>query len=147
MGSIRGWRTHVSVISSRRLVWAAAAAFGYWVQMKRRSALGLADPLVANRFLLWGLWASGNILTAFSEPVARLVYGWLTGADAGAVASIQQVGGSLITITLCITSVLALATSAILFLAFFPTEGYRRWIVGEDSGEAASFSQASSRTR
>jgi len=75
------------------------------------------------------LWAAGNVLTAFAEPVARGVYGWLTGADAGAAASIQQVGGSLITVTLCITSVLGVATTAILFLAFFPTRRYRNWIV------------------
>lgn len=110
------------------LVGVSVVALGYWMQMRRRAKLGLADPLVANRFLLWGLWAAGNLLAATSEPIARFLYGWLTGADAAAAQSIQQVGGAMITITLCLTSVLALFTTLLLFLAFFPTDGYRRWI-------------------
>jgi len=110
------------------LLCAATASFAYWSQMKRRARLGLADPLVANRFLLWGLWAVGNVLMAFAEPVARSVYAWLTGADGASAQSIQQVGGSLITITLCVTSLFSLATTALLFLAFFPTDRYRSWI-------------------
>ena len=98
--------------------------------MRRRLKLGLADPLVTNRFLLWGLWASGGCLTAMAEPIARLFYGWFTGADAAEAESIQVVGGSLITITLCITSLLMGTTSVILFFAFFPTKAYRRYISG-----------------
>lgn len=119
------------------LLGASAAALRYWLLMKRRSALGLADPIIANRFLLWSLWASGNLLAAFSEPVARFVYGWLTGADAGAAESIQLVGGSLITITLALTSVLGLATTVILFLAFFPTAGYQNWITARAASQRA----------
>jgi hypothetical protein len=119
------------------LVWAAWAAFRYWVQMKKRARLGLADALVTNRFMLWGLWATGNFMTAFAEPIARLLYGWFTGSSAATMESIQGVGGPLITITLCFTSVLAMSTSVILFLAFFPSEGYRRWIRSRSAAEAS----------
>lgn len=43
-----------SVISTYT-IWGAIEAFRYWAAMRRRVAMGLADPLVANRFLLWGL--------------------------------------------------------------------------------------------
>lgn len=111
------------------LVWASWAAFDYWTRMRRRVVLGLGDPLVANRFLLWGLWASGNFMTAFSEPIARVLYGWFAGGSAASAEAIQGIGGPLITITLCITSVLALYTTIVLWLAFFPTERYRSWIL------------------
>jgi hypothetical protein len=111
------------------LACACVTGFAYWMQMKRRVALGLADPMVTNRFLLWGLWAFGGLLMACSEPVARFFYSAMTGIDAAAAQSIQQVGGELITITLCITSVLASITCVLLFLAFFPTDTYKSWIL------------------
>ena len=40
------------------LGWGAAEALLYWVRMRRRLRLGLADPVVTNRFLLWGLSAA-----------------------------------------------------------------------------------------
>ncbi|MDH3519543.1 MAG: hypothetical protein OEM49_03725 [Myxococcales bacterium] len=43
--------------------WAAAEAFAHYSNMRRRSAIGLVDPLVANRFRLWGLYASMFVLT------------------------------------------------------------------------------------
>ena len=36
-------------------LWIAAEAFRYHALMRRRAALGLADPLVVTRFLLWGM--------------------------------------------------------------------------------------------
>jgi hypothetical protein len=111
------------------LAWASGAAFQYWIQMKRRVQLGLADPLVSNRFLLWGLWASGNVLTAFSEPIARVLYDWFAAGSAASTEAIQGIGGPLITITLCITAVLATYTTIVLWLAFFPTQRYRSWVL------------------
>jgi len=36
-------------------MWAAAEAFRYHGLMRKRRALGLADPIVVNRFLMWGV--------------------------------------------------------------------------------------------
>ena len=38
------------------LFWASIESIRYWRVMRRRGALGLADPIVTNRFLLWSLW-------------------------------------------------------------------------------------------
>lgn len=35
--------------------WGSAESFGYHRSMSRQLALGLGDPIVANRFLLWGV--------------------------------------------------------------------------------------------
>jgi hypothetical protein len=110
------------------LLWASAASIVYWIRMRKRARLGLADPMVANRFLLWGLWAIGSSLTALAEPIARLVYAAVAGESATAADSIQGTAGSLIQTTLAITSVLCLFTTSVLWLAFFPTRRYREWI-------------------
>jgi hypothetical protein len=45
----------VSFLCTLNLLWGAAESLRYWRLMRRRLRLGLADPLVTNRFLLWGL--------------------------------------------------------------------------------------------
>lgn len=113
------------------LGWMATSSFMYWRQMKRRQSLGLAEPLLVNRFILWTVFAGGTMLTALAEPVARFIYRMTTG-DAGASAeAIQTVGGSVIQTTLLVTAVFGLVTITALFLTFFPTKGYQRWVTGQ----------------
>ena len=40
------------------LLWGAGEAFHYWIMMRRRARIGLADPVVTNRFLLWSIGAA-----------------------------------------------------------------------------------------
>jgi len=42
--------------------WASAESFAYWRALRRRLALGLADPVVGDRFYLWGLSSGANTL-------------------------------------------------------------------------------------
>jgi len=42
------------VVRMAGMVWGCTEALRYYASMKRRLALGLADPVVTNRFLLWG---------------------------------------------------------------------------------------------
>jgi hypothetical protein len=42
--------------------WAAVEASRYWGMMRRRCALGLAEPLVTQQFLLWGVAATAAAL-------------------------------------------------------------------------------------
>lgn len=68
--------------------WMGAESLRYFDRMRRRARLGLADPLLANRFLLWGggavvsslcvvaliaLAASGSRVGSGSAPLAALV--------------------------------------------------------------------------
>lgn len=47
------------------LFWGSVEALRYWLLMRKRQAIGLADPVVTNRFLLWSIGAgSAGIGTA-----------------------------------------------------------------------------------
>lgn len=39
------------------LLWGSGESLYYWTQMRRRQKLGLADAVIVNRFLMWGLGA------------------------------------------------------------------------------------------
>ncbi len=98
------------------MAWAASESLRYYGLMKRREALALAEPLVTNRFLLWGIGAlAGATATVFSGTMIAL----------GAAADSQLLIGLRLTTALCG------ATSAIaIWLAFFPPAAYRRRFAG-----------------
>jgi len=129
--SISGGTFHWAAFAVRMLAlcWAGVSACAYWVRMRKRMKLGLADPLLVNRFLLWGGWAIGNLIIALSEPAARLIYSWTAGDAAMTADHITGVAGPIIQITLSVTSVFGSLTTIALFLTFFPTEGYKRWVM------------------
>ncbi len=110
------------------LVWMGTAAVFYWLQMRRRMKLGLADPLVTNRLALWAIFAFMQGMTALSEPMARLAYGLIAGDTAGSADGVQNVAGSVIHLALLFSSFWGSGSVAVLFLTFFPTESYARWV-------------------
>lgn len=93
-------------------VWLIAESFRYWDQMKRRVRLGLADPLVANRFLLWGVSAVFAIVMLTTSIVPQVAPG------EGVFASLNLV----------ILACAGVAASIPYWLAFFPPDAYRRFI-------------------
>ena len=90
--------------------WGAAEAIRYYCQMRKRLAVGLAKPLVTNRFLLWGLASLAAtfifIVTSLREDRATI----MTPANMTLI--------SLLTLTAAISQ----------WLAFFPPRRYVRWI-------------------
>ena len=78
----RSQRLALTLASAIGPIWATVEGLRYHRVMKKRLALGLADPVVTNRFLLWGLGslcASLIVLSAIaptlldaSHPLARL---------------------------------------------------------------------------
>ena len=47
------------------LLWGSGESLYYWTRLRRRSKLGLADSVIVNRFLMWGLGAgSAGVGTA-----------------------------------------------------------------------------------
>jgi hypothetical protein len=113
------------------LAWMAVAATSYWLQIRKRRRLGLADPLVTNRFALWAIFAVTQIMTAMSEPLARFFYAFVAGASAKSSEGVQNVAGEVIEFTLYFSSFWGSAGIAALFLTFFPTAAYKRWVLGE----------------
>ncbi len=112
--------------------WLAVEALRYWSAARRRVRLGLADPLVTNRFLLLGLWAVAWAAMGFSDILARGAYLLASGST----TELQlDTAGPIILVTICVTSVFGGLAAVTLALSFFPTRGYRRLV---ESRAAAS---------
>lgn len=91
-------------------VWAAASGLHHHALQRRRLALGLAEPEVVNRFLLWGLY--GVFTTALML--------------CGLLGSLLAVDGRPPLATSLGLSLFGLACAACMWLAFFPPALYRR---------------------
>jgi hypothetical protein len=88
--------------------WAAAESFAEWAAARRRVRLGLADPLVANRLLLWGV-GTGCVLALWIHSGLTMLRG-----QTDATASYPLI------------AVLGITCAATSWLAFFPPAFYRR---------------------
>jgi hypothetical protein len=92
--------------------WTGLESFAYYGRMRKRRVLGLADPAVTNRFLLWGLVA----IFAIVASGAPLVVGLLGGNSFTDVPT--RLAGAAATIL----------GSVCLQLAFLPPASYVRWL-------------------
>ncbi|MGI9591305.1 MAG: hypothetical protein ACR2P8_08050 [Myxococcota bacterium] len=95
------------------LGWVATEAFVYWLRMKRRLRLGLADPVVTNRFLLWSL---GSAFAFLGSSIG-----------AGVIAA-TGFGSRLIPALALVLCAHGLLAAVAMWLAFLPPPRYRRWI-------------------
>jgi hypothetical protein len=109
------WWTRYAVIWSYPL-WTMFESYRYHALMRRRLALGLANPLVTNRFLLWG---SGSLGTALAIWISSISF-FLAGSPALAAAWTGPIEIA--------TATVGVATVAIFYLTFLPPRGYRNWV-------------------
>ncbi len=109
------------------MAWAFVESLRYFRAMRRRSALGLADPVVTNRFLLWSCWVGGLALLPTLTLSLRLL-GRLAAAlgmsDAAAIAQSPLLGATLRAIFLASGLLAAVALS----LSFSPPKRYLRLV-------------------
>jgi len=108
------------------VVWMSIESFRYGALLRRRLRLGLAEPLVANRFLLWGAWAAAVVLLNLSDPLARVWYCAVAGTTTELVPELAH---QIIVVVVALTSALGIVAAGCLFLTFFPTAAYRRWVL------------------
>jgi hypothetical protein len=106
------------------IVWVTAESLRYWGTLRRRLRVGLADPVVVNRFLLWGIWSAATFVNLAADLIARLIYL----AAAGTTEIVMDVVTPVVVGTMAVTMVLGVISAATLFLTFFPTARYRRWL-------------------
>ncbi len=99
-------------LSGAAFLWSGSESFRYHFLLKRRLAIGLADPVLANRFLLWGLQ---GLSTTFINL-----------ANIYAIA--RGVNFSIDPTTLLITGVCGILNAGLLTLAFLPPEAWKRFI-------------------
>jgi hypothetical protein len=112
----------LSVAFGCAMAWASAESFHYYGLMRRRLAIGLADPVVANRFLLWGL-GCGASATISLALVGVVVAGMNLATDPVPMLMIAA------SVTTCAVS---------WTLSFLPPPRYVRWISGRASSPGAA---------
>lgn len=107
-------------LSARSLayLWAGLESLRYHRVMRRRLRLELADPLIVNRFLLWGIGALAA-WGIYGVVLLNIVSGTADAADAGVFHS---------TVPALVTSLLGCTSGATMGLAFFAPPMYHRWI-------------------
>jgi len=95
-------------------VWTGWESLRYHAMVKRRLQLGMADPVVCNRLMLWGLM--GSIATV--GVLVNIVPGLF--------------GVSVVTdpLVLLASSVTGMCQTVLLVLAFSPPRGYLDWVRG-----------------
>lgn len=89
--------------------WSTAESLRFWMMMRRREALGLADPAITRRFGLWGLCTACGV-----------------GMHAASVAGRVIAGDALPPAAVVASSALGLVAAVSLSLAFFPRRGRAR---------------------
>jgi len=116
------WAARTSVY-----LWLLFESFRYWRLSRRRLRLGLAEPLVTNRFLLWSIYATAMLSMGMIDPLARFWYIIRTGESE---RWIPELGGPIVIWLITLSSALGILVMISVYLTFFPTAGYRRWVEG-----------------
>lgn len=97
--------------------WCTIEPLRFYVMARRRVALGLMTPMIANRFLLWSIWGGACLAVLVSAIVAQFV-------DVGQIANGIRAGAGLV-------------AGAAIGLTFFPPSAYARWVERRASSQAA----------
>lgn len=105
------------------LLWGSCEALNYWGRMRRRLRLGLADPVVANRFFLWGFGAGA---AGVGSAVGGLVQWW---------TDLPPVELPWVMLS---SSLHGLAAAVAMWLAFVPNAWYTRMIRARAERRAAA---------
>ena len=100
--------------------WAAIESLTYYVRLRRRLRLGLADPLLVNRFLLWG----GACAFAFVIDGVLLAMA-LGGTDFNTDPTVRL-----------LVSASGLTNAVAWFLGFTPPRWYVRWMGASEPAAA-----------
>ena len=95
------------------LLWGATESFVYWTKMRLRVRLGLADPVVSNRFLMWAIGAFAAGWGTAVGLIGQIITG-VTTTDGGWVMVSSSLHG--------LVAAIAIA------LAFIPPGFYVRYI-------------------
>jgi hypothetical protein len=110
--AVRGWLLTCMAGYAGCFAWSTAEALHQHRMALRRLALGLVDPVVANRFLLWGIYGLGA-----SGIMLANVVGTILGVDISTSPIVGVPSGAL-----------ALVASGAVYLAFLPPGRYLRFV-------------------
>ena len=110
----RPWVLLIRLPFTLGLIWTAIEAFRQYGMARRRLALGIGDPVVVNRFLLWGLV---SVFTMLNNGVATALQAQGRGpSNDPAGALVLAVGG--------------VVGGTLVYLVFMPPEAWLRRVRG-----------------
>jgi hypothetical protein len=124
-GATGGWRYELEAVGQPAWwceyaviwsypIWSMTESYRYWGAMRRRAAIGLAEPLVANRFFLWGTGSLFSCLAIWTASVPYAVIGDLDRALAITPA------------IRIVTAIAGIGSVSCSLFAFLPPAWYRR---------------------
>jgi hypothetical protein len=99
-------------------VWVAFEPLRYYAQLRRRVRLGMSEPIVADRILLWGIGSVARAILVLAGPLASRQLHGLGEAE-------RLLYGAAV---LVLTSLLGGVTAGTYWLAFQPPHAYLRWV-------------------
>jgi len=131
-GLTASWPSHYywiafAVIGTYPL-WTASEAFRYWGQMRKRVSLGLAEPLVSNRFLLWTIASLTTVASIWTVEIPTFL----------GYERMSPAAEHLTSITMLCTSAFGIVTIFTYWLTFFPPAWYQKRFDMTTSSETSS---------
>jgi len=116
-------------LAALALVWAFAECLLYYRRMRRQRVVGLAEPVLANRFLLWAVWTGALGFQGIVMMLLRIAL-WSSG-DGEVLLRGEDPGGPWLALIAASKGLLAIVAPAIVvsvWLSFSPPAAYRRWL-------------------
>ena len=101
-------------------VWVAFEPVSYYAQLRRRVRLGLCEPIVADRVMLWGVGSVARAILVLAGPLSSRYMHAVAGSEAERLST-----GAMV---LVMSSLLGLVTAGPYWLAFQPPRAYLRWV-------------------
>jgi len=102
--------------------WVSLESLRYHTLMRKRSVLGLADPVVTNRFLVWGAGEGVSSLVVLALFVALMTRGGIS------------IGDPLVSLFVTLAG---LVNALVWWLSFTPPKAYLRWVRGSAAAGAS----------
>jgi hypothetical protein len=109
--------------------WGFVESLLYFRLMRRRTALGLADPAVTNRFLLFSAWTGACMGLPFVMTIVRIIsFIQHAGVAAGSGLALQPEAAWTVQVIRVAVLTLGPVLAIGCWLCFFPPRRYAQWI-------------------
>ena len=104
-------------------LWLVSDALRFRSQLLRRLALGLAEPLVVDRLLLWSVASLARVGLVLIAPLVSVL------------VTAPELRLAIVTPALSLSALLILTATVSLWLMLCPSEAYRRWVARRYASE------------
>jgi hypothetical protein len=126
LGGAGAWTMMAGIVAAN--LWTAIDPLRYHARMRRRLRLGLADPVVVDRLLLWG---AGSLARTLMVVIGVAASAFLMRLHPGAILAASPAA-------LVLASACGSATAVAYWVAFRPPRPYLRWRSRRGALETAS---------